>query len=229
VNALKFSAHAYAKINHGIAANGGGTRVNVYTLLIDFMVPTVEGYNSLYSVCDGSPELDRNSADGTVFLRADVDNSEWGVVGLGSAGGYSNLVGDYATTNSNCPELAAGLTDHLGERGAVKANTWYRLVLTYDLTSGRCAADGTSASQGVNRYLNGLQIHAGGYDKDSRLAMYPTGVLIHADNDGADEGGNPVPSTEVKETSIANIAIWDVKLTTGQVEALGKAGDPMKW
>jgi hypothetical protein len=28
---------------------------------------------------------------------------------------------------------------------------------------------------------------------------------------------------------IANIAIWDVQLTDGQVKALGKAGDLMSW
>jgi hypothetical protein len=226
VQALKFSKEAYAKIIHGIPANGGGARVNIYTLLIDFQVPAIDAYSCFYSVCDGSPEeLDRNKADGTVFLKpAGTDDVAkgyelgWGIVGLGSGGGYSNLVGNYALVNSDCQKLAPGVTDMKGISGTVKAATWHRLVISYDLSTGlRCSDDGATW---MKRYLDGIQIHAGGYSKDSRLCMYPAGVLLHADDQ--DNG-------ECTEMSIANVAIWDVQLTDGQVEALGKAGEPMKW
>jgi hypothetical protein len=246
VQALKFPKEAYAFINHGIAANGVdvavspavSTRVNVYTLLIDFQVPALDGYNCFYSVSDKSATFDRTSilnGDGTVFLRAaspdDVVNGYelgWGIVGLGSAGGYSNLVCDYAKANSSCPVLAPGVTDHKGTDGTVKINTWHRLVLTYDLGV-RCfdgaGVGGAGAAIGVKRYLDGVQIHAGGYDFNSRLAMRPEGVLLHSD----EANGEGVVNGDCAEMSIANVAIWDVQLTDGQVKALGKAGEPMKW
>jgi hypothetical protein len=73
--------------------------------------------------------------------------------------------------------------------------------------------------------LDGVQIHAGGYDFNSRLAMRPEGVLLHSD----EANGEGVVNGDCEEMSIANVAIWDVQLTDGQVEALGKAGEPMKW
>jgi hypothetical protein len=220
VQALKFPKEAYAKVIHGIAANGGGAKVNVYTLLIDFFVPSLDGYNCFYTTVG----LDRNVDDGTVFLKlADASNplqgygEGWGVLGSGS-GGYSNLVGHHTEISSYCPLLAPGVTDMVGEAGSVKVGTWYRLVMSHDLSTGmRCNDD---AATYIKRYLNGLQIHASGYEKDAKFSMVPEGVLIHADN--YDNG-------DCAEMSIANIAIWDVQLTDGQVEALGKAGEPMSW
>jgi hypothetical protein len=227
--ALKFPKEAYAKITHGISANGGGTRINIYTILIDFQVPEVGGYSAFYSVCNGSPELDRNKNDASAFLRA-ANESEaatkgfevgWGIIGVGSGGGYSNLVGDYAATNGDCGILAPGLTDRKGVNATVKAGTWHRLVISYDLSENkRCDSENGTGARWIKRYLDGVQIHAGGHDKDGMFAMYPAGVLIHADD--GDNG-------ECTEMSIANVAIWDVQLTDAQVEALGKAGDPMKW
>jgi hypothetical protein len=245
--ALKFSTFDYAKITHGIAANGvpangtatPATSVNVFTILIDFKVSRLEKYNAFYSICEKSPvELDPNAGDATCYLRpsseADVNKGDyelgWGIIGISSGGGYSNLLGDYAKTNDDCKVLGPGVTDHKGESGSVKVNTWYRVVMTHQLNGDRCSPAGTEdGAYGIKRYLDGELIHVGGYTFNTRLAMYPSGVLLHADNRDYDENGNITDIIECDEMDIANVAIWDVQLTDGQVKALGKAGEPMKW
>ena len=50
-------------IPHGIAPNGGGTKVNQYTVIIDLMYPDVSGYKCLWQT--GAP----GDADGDVFMN----------------------------------------------------------------------------------------------------------------------------------------------------------------
>jgi hypothetical protein len=61
-------------MNHGIAPNGGGTKVNQYTVIIDLMYPDTSGFKSLWQT--GAP----GDADGEVFFNG---------AGLGIASLYS--------------------------------------------------------------------------------------------------------------------------------------------
>lgn len=93
---------SYYILRHGIAANGGGAKVNEWTLLIDFSYPDISlsdppnGYNDLFQT-DPSNASD---SDWTI-------NSS-GSVGIGAVG-YSGASG-FAT----------------------EADTWYRMVIVVD-------------------------------------------------------------------------------------------------
>lgn len=72
-------------MNHGIAANGGGTRVNVYSMMIDFKaIGTNPGYYSFFQT--GAT----NSGDGDLFIKWGSAGN--GVVGLGVLGWSTNTV-----------------------------------------------------------------------------------------------------------------------------------------
>jgi len=100
--AVQIGEGSYYICTHGIAPNGGGTKVNEWTLLIDFSYPPSSlsdppsGYNDLFQT---NP--------------TNVDDSDWtinssGAVGIGAVG--------YSSTK--------GFT--------TKGNTWYRMVLVVD-------------------------------------------------------------------------------------------------
>jgi len=100
--AVQIGEGSYYICTHGIAPNGGGAKVNEWTLLIDFSFPPSSlsdppsGYNDLFQT---NP--------------TNIDDSDWtinssGAVGIGAVG--------YSSTK--------GFT--------TKGNTWYRMVLVVD-------------------------------------------------------------------------------------------------
>jgi len=48
---------SYLDMNHGIAANGGGTLVNEWTLQIDFSVPMIDTWYAFFQTLDGDADL----------------------------------------------------------------------------------------------------------------------------------------------------------------------------
>ena len=94
---------------HGIAPNGGGTRVNQYTLLMDVMVaPDASGAGGIIQIDSPRPGADGtipNSGDGDFFWQN-------GKIGQGG-GGYHGF-----------PE---------GEK--IEAGEWYRMVFAVDLAA----------------------------------------------------------------------------------------------
>jgi len=100
--AVQIGEGSYFICTHGIAPNGGGTKVNEWTLLIDFSYPASSrsdppnGYNDLFQT---NP--------------TNVDDADWtinssGAVGIGAVG--------YSSTKSF----------------TTKGDTWYRMVLVVD-------------------------------------------------------------------------------------------------
>jgi hypothetical protein len=100
--AIQIGEGSYYVCTHGIAPNGGGAKVNEWTLLIDFSYPASSrsdppnGYNDLFQT---NP--------------TNVDDADWtinsaGAIGIGAVG-YSSAYG-YTT----------------------QADTWYRLVVVVD-------------------------------------------------------------------------------------------------
>jgi hypothetical protein len=72
--AVKIGVGSYFKANHGIEANGGGAKVNEYTLLIDFKVDQTGRY---YAFLQTDPT---NTSDGEIFINGDAK--------IGISGGY---------------------------------------------------------------------------------------------------------------------------------------------
>ena len=72
--AVRIGAGSFYRMSHGIAPNGGGSRVNAFTLLFDFRLPALGEWHSFYQTSPG------NSDDGECFARAD------GRLGAGATG-----------------------------------------------------------------------------------------------------------------------------------------------
>jgi hypothetical protein len=100
--AVQIGEGSYFICTHGIAPNGGGTKVNQWTLLIDFSYPPSSlsdppnGYNDLF-------QLDPTNADDSDWT---INSS--GAIGIGAVG-YSGAFG-YTT----------------------QGDTWYRMVLVVE-------------------------------------------------------------------------------------------------
>lgn len=76
--AVKIGVGSHYKMVHGIAANGGGTHVNEYSLMIDFKVPVLDAWHAFFQT---SPD---NANDGDCFIKPA------GTIGV-AATGYSSL------------------------------------------------------------------------------------------------------------------------------------------
>lgn len=72
--AVKIGLGSYYKMTHGIAPNGGGTRVNEYTLQIDFRVTSISSWHTFFQT-----EV-ANFADGDCFINTS------GKIGVGESG-----------------------------------------------------------------------------------------------------------------------------------------------
>jgi hypothetical protein len=99
--AVRVPLYSYFKCEYNIEANGGGNRVNEYTMLFDFKVPALNKYYTFFNtyIGDGSGN-DDNSTNADFFIRGSTN-----VIGGG--------VFSYAPTNN-----------------PVEANRWYRLVVS---------------------------------------------------------------------------------------------------
>lgn len=73
-NAVKIGVGSHYKVTHGIAPNGGGTKLNEYTLQFDFRMPVQSGWHCFFQV---SP---LNNTDGDCFINTT------GHIGVGSTG-----------------------------------------------------------------------------------------------------------------------------------------------
>ena len=150
----------YFSLDHGILPNGGGLKVNVYSIQVDFSVADITGYNSFWQT--GAP----NDFDGDLFIKGG------GIIGL---------------------------TDLGWSTEAIAADTWYRLIFTYDGSVARF-------------YINGvLWVEKTGLAVDSRFALAPI-MSMFADDDG-----------ETKNKNCSEISIWDVALTQADATLLGDA------
>lgn len=156
----------------GIGANGGGLRSNQYTLMMDFMVPAIIGWNCLMST-----EVPLSN-DGELYLKGTQ------IGGGGTFGYYSNGT------------------------GAMVIDTWYRLVLTGDMT----AAPGAQTIL----YRDGVQFMADdtfrSFVIDHAKASWGPQINILGDSDG-----------EQGKISIGQIAIFNRVLDATEVSTLGAA------
>ncbi|MBI1933679.1 MAG: fibronectin type III domain-containing protein [Ignavibacteriales bacterium] len=165
--AIKIDVGSYLTAEHGISANGGGNKVNEYTIQIDFKIPIVNVWHTFFQL----NEL--NNDDGDCFINPS------GNIGV-AATGYSQY--------------------------AVKANEWYRLVI--------------SVKNGVQYkyFLDGNLMNVGTFQTvDDRFSLADK-ILFFGDNDAEDN-----------EIYCAEIAIWDKAFSDYEAASLGGFGHKLNY
>jgi hypothetical protein len=99
--AVRVPRYSYFKCEYDFQANGGGNRVNEYTMLFDFKVPALNTYYTFFNtyIGDGSGN-DESSTNADFFIR-----------------GSTNVIG-------------GGVFSYSPTSSPVEANKWYRLVVS---------------------------------------------------------------------------------------------------
>jgi hypothetical protein len=147
---------------HGMSPNGGGTNVNQFTMILDFMIPDLHELGTTYNTVVKWEEPDNWSRDGSISIRAnDIGGPNTG--GIGISGQYT---GD-------------GNTWIIGGQ-------WQRLVVAVDMVGDtNDVADGT-----ITYYLDGVKfgqmISGDRWGFDRRHAIPPV-VRMYADGEGDNE------------------------------------------
>ncbi|MDR1866233.1 MAG: hypothetical protein LBR08_11765 [Bacteroidales bacterium] len=144
--------------SHGIAANGGGARMNEYTLVLDFMIPNLTGWVGILQTDATNTDngLPWPYSDAEIF----VNNTSHGM-------GYLNT------------------TDYMQSNDAVFAGTWYRYVISAacggkwftQYLNGRMFNAGPANPA---TYQNVVDLGT----LDGWLSFDPAGVILFGDNDG---------------------------------------------
>jgi hypothetical protein len=157
--AVAIDAGSYYTCTHGIAANGGGSLVNEYSIMFDVMIDNPQEYHCFFQTNEA------NSNDGDVFINP------YSQIGI-TATGYTGF--------------------------SLKANEWYRIVVTVDLGSSlRYYVDGKLVLDGVSQTVDGT------------YSLDPT-LLFFADDNAED---NLIYA--------AQVAIFSSSLTSAEVSGLG--------
>lgn len=159
---------SYLGCTPNVPANGGGTRINQWSIMVDFSAPGLTGWSCI---------LDNAGGDGELYLK---NNS----VGSGTIWGW-----------------------YTGAPNVISANTWYRYVVTVDLT----AAAGSQAQL----YMNGAQWMNGGSKviDDTRVSLDPASFGFF--------GPDAADNEQDQALSVAQIAFWGRALNSAEVGLLG--------
>lgn len=165
----------YLRCYHNMAANGGGSQVNAYTLMWDVKYPNSGSYKCLLQTANPTAN------DGDVFIN-----------GSGKVGSSSNL-GGYG--------------------GSTSPNTWYRIVLVVNTSSGSGDYDGKV-------FVNGSKVEqVYNLNTDSTLCLYAGSggsFEIHLDDNGEND-----------TLVLAGFACWSSALSESDVASLGGPGAPL--
>jgi hypothetical protein len=147
---------------HGMSPNGGGTNVNQFTMIVDFMIPNLhdgDGYNTVVKWED----IDNWNRDGSISIKANDIGGGTNTGGIGISGQYT---GD-------------GVTWIIGGQ-------WQRLVVAVDMVGDtNDPTDGT-----ITYYLDGVrfgQMTTGErWGFDARHAVPPV-VRMYGDGEADNE------------------------------------------
>jgi hypothetical protein len=178
---------------HGIAPNGGGTNVNQFTMLVDFMIPDLHQGDNYNTVVKWEAVDDWN-VDGSISISAnDIGGPNTG--GIGISGQYA---GDGTTwiIGGQWQRLAVAV-DMVADPGTI---TYYLDGVRFgQMTSGdrwgfdrrhaippvvRMYGDGEADNEVNTVYVNSLQFREGTMTADQVLAL-----------GAATAAGIPIPST----------------------------------
>jgi len=195
--AIKTFTNTHFIAKHHIAPNGGpgATRVNDYSIMVDFRVPYLKddkGYNSFYSLFPG------NDDDGAIFIDED------GGLGDGRSGGYSN------------PAVKPYKWNRLVV--SVSCNNFYKIFLNGKLLKTTTTAN--TSHLGLNGIfsLDSVVLLRGDQDgEDSMMDISSFAIFDKplTDVEVALLGGVPQPSSLVSGTSVQLIHnALDVNLKT---------------
>jgi hypothetical protein len=152
--------------NHGFAANGGGSKINEFSIVLDCLFPNGGG-----PLCEGGNFTAGRWEGGTwtngkyySLLQTDLSNGS-------DANFFWRPSANYGLTGGSYTKL-----DHTYVR-----NTWYRFIISVKL------------GKEIVYYMNGIRYEPGGNGAvDSDQAWNLNGVLLFADDDGEDGQGFPL-------------------------------------
>ncbi|MDD5149863.1 MAG: T9SS type A sorting domain-containing protein [Flavobacterium sp.] len=98
--------NSFLACTHSIAPNGGGTRVNQWSIMIDFSVPALPAWNCLFDTNPATP-----GGDGELYIRSN------GGVGSGNLWGWYTGGASVVTTDTwNRLVVTVDLTQAIGSR-----------------------------------------------------------------------------------------------------------------
>ena len=144
-------------MTHGIAPNGGGIKVNQYTVIIDLLYPDNSGFKSLWQT--GAP----GDADGEIFLNGGGLGISSVYSGALTAGEWHRVVFSVDLTQRELGKYINGVNVVAGQVGA--------------------APFGPHEAQ----YLSAATTAAGGGGVDLRWSLNPTAQLLADDDDEVKE------------------------------------------
>ncbi len=182
--AIKTFTNTHFVAKHNIAPNGGvgATRVNDYTIMVDFRVPYLKdkaGYNSFYSL------YPLNDNDGAIFIDED------GGLGDGRSGGYSNPAVDPFKWNRLVVSVSCGNFYKIFLNGKL-------LKTTTPANTGNLGVDGIFS-------LDSLLLIRGDQDGEDSLMDLSSFAIFDAaltDLEVARLGGVPQPSSQIAGTNV---------------------------
>jgi hypothetical protein len=182
--AIKTFTNTHFVAKHNIAPNGGvgATRVNDYTIMVDFRVPYLKdkaGYNSFYSL------YPLNDNDGAIFIDED------GGLGDGRSGGYSNPAVEPYKWSRLVVSVSCGNFYKIFLNGKL-------LKTTTPANTGNLAVDGIFS-------LDSLLLIRGDQDGEDSLMDLSSFAIFDrplTDLEVARLGGVPQPSSQIAGTTV---------------------------
>lgn len=182
--AIKTFTNTHFLAKHNIAPNGGvgATRVNEYTIMVDFRVPYLKdktGYNSFYSL------YAKNDNDGAIFIDED------GGLGDGRSGGYSNP----AVEQYKWSRLVV----------SVSCGNFYKIFLNGKLLKTTTPANTSHLGVDGIFSLDSLLLIRGDQDGEDSLMDLSSFAIFDAaltDLEVARLGGVPQPSSQIAGTNV---------------------------
>lgn len=157
-NTLTTGHVSYFIVPNPIGGNGGGTRTNQYTIIMDVLFPVTPGYVSLYQT---NPN---NSDDGDWFIFHDVPGDER-TNGLGISGNYSDP----------------------GNPLRFQDGVWQRIALVIDTTT-PSGGDSCVYRCYINGQLQNIVQSPAGWGRDGRFSLTTTFHLFRDEDFETQEG-----------------------------------------
>lgn len=183
-----------------IGANGGGTRTNVYTLVMDVFLPTEStGFQSLLQT--GSTHVSSAASNSAMW----ANDGDWFVNGARGLG----ISGDYTDTG-NALRLGLG--------------AWNRLALVIDTTT-TAGSSSTMYRSYVNGVLQNVVQSPSSWGRDGRFSLGGT-VGLFLDEDGEQFSSFLVNSVQLRSVALtdAEIATMGGASATGIPEVVPEPG-----
>jgi hypothetical protein len=222
---------------HGIAPNGGGTNVNQFTMLVDFMIPDLHQGDNYNTVVKWEAVDDWN-VDGSISIRAnDIGGPNTG--GIGISGQYTGD-GNTWIIGGKWQRLAVAV-DMVADPGTI---TYYLDGVRFgQMTSGdrwgfdrrhaippvvRMYGDGEADNEVNTVYVNSLQFRDGTMTDDQVLALgaaTAAGIPIPLTSNTPQP--TPQPTLAYSRTGTTVTITWNSAVTGYNLEGVANLSAPI--